>query len=256
MSWAILSPQTVDTRRCTFSKPDSPICERQDGRLRTWANAAQITAISIGYRNAPENPYPAAVNDCFDAADYLVDHAERIFGSKVRFLGGESAGACFAALTAFHLMRSRPAHRLAGLILPFGSFDLTLNMPHMINTTRALVIDHERMQRFVDAYTPGMSIEERRNPSVSPMYEDMQALALSSPQKALPPALFLCGTQDPLLDDTLMMGVKWMAAGGEAIVKLYPGAAHGFTLLAQLQVSREAEEVQSQFLKEKIASYS
>lgn len=195
------------------------------------------------------------MNDCFDAAEYLVDHAEKIFGAKVLFLGGESAGAYFSTLTTFQLMRSRPAHRLAGLILLFGNFDLTLNMPHLINTSRCLVIDHERMKRFVNAYTPGMSIEERRNPAVSPLYEDMQALALSSPHKSLPPALFQCGTQDPLLDDTLMMGLKWMAAGGEAIVKLYPGAAHGFTLMAQLPVSIEAEEVQRRFLNEKMASY-
>lgn len=196
------------------------------------------------------------MNDCFDAAEYLVDHAEKDFGGKVLFLAGGSAGACLAALTVFHLMRSRPAHRLAGVVLPFGNFDLTLNMPHMVNTSRSLVIDHESMQRFIDAYTPGMTIEERRNPSVSPMYENMQALALSSPQKSLPPALFLCGTQDPLLDDTLMMSLKWMAAGGEAIVKLYPEAPHGFMLLPQLQVSKEAEEVQNQFLNEKITAYS
>lgn len=219
-----------------------------------YANAAQITAISIGYRLAPEDPYPAPTNDCFDAAEYLVDHAEEEFGAKVLFLSGESAGACLATLTAFHLMRSRPAHRLVGLILLFGSFDLTLSMPHLVNNNRSLVIDLERMHRFIDAYTPGMSIEERRRPSVSPMYEDMQALALSSPHKSLPPALFLCGTQDPLLDDTLMMSLKWMAAGGEAIVKLYPGAAHGFTLLAQLQLAKEAEEVQAQFLNEKMKS--
>ena len=230
--------------------------QRQDNTLRMYANAAQITAISIGYRHAPEDPYPAPTNDCFDAAEYLVDHSEKDFGAKVLFLGGESAGACLATLTAFHLMRSRPAHRLAGLILHFGIFDLTLNMPQIANATRPLVIDLERMQRFINAYTPGMSTEERRNPAISPMYEDMQALALSSPQKSLPPALFMCGTEDPLLDDTLMMGMKWMAAGGEAIVKIYPGAAHGFTLLAHLQVTREAEEVQRQFLHEKITACS
>lgn len=191
------------------------------------------------------------MNGYFNAADYLVDHAEKVFGAKVRFLGGESAGAYFATLTAFHLMQSGLTHRLADLILPFGTFDLTLNMLHIVNTTRSLVIGLERIQRFIDAYTSGMSIEERRNPSVSPIYEDMQALALASPQKSLPPALFLCGTQDPLLDDTLMMGSKWMAAGGEAIVKFYPRAAHGFTMLAQLQVTQEAEEVQSRFLNEK-----
>jgi acetyl esterase/lipase len=44
----------------------------------------------------------------------------------------------------------------------------------------------------------------------------------------LPPALFTCGTEDPLLDDTVNMGVKWQISGGKALVKIYPGAPHAF----------------------------
>lgn len=45
----------------------------------------------------------------------------------------------------------------------------------------------------------------------------------------LPPALFSCGTLDPLLDDSVMMSAKWAMSGAESILKIYPGAPHGFT---------------------------
>ena len=73
------------------------------------------------------------------------------------------------------------------------------------------------MIKYMDAFLPGVSPEDRKDPSMSPFYEDLTSLKL-------PPALFTCGTEDCLLDDTLMMGLKWQMAGAEAIVRLYPGA--------------------------------
>ena len=47
-------------------------------------------------------------------------------------------------------------------------------------------------------------------------------------KKLLPPALFLCGTEDLLSDDSAVMGLKWGMAGGESVVRFYPGVPHGF----------------------------
>lgn len=77
------------------------------------------------------------------------------------------------------------------------------------------------MSRYIEAYLPGRSEQERRQWTISPFYKDMRGLALS-------PALFTCGTLDCLLDDTIMMGSKWAMSGAESIVKIYPGAPHGF----------------------------
>ncbi|KAI9786671.1 MAG: hypothetical protein M1839_006222 [Geoglossum umbratile] len=225
-----------------------------DSSLKMYANKCQLTAVSVGYRLAPEDPYPAAIHDSFDVAEYLVDHAEQEYGGKLLFIGGESAGACLTALTAFQLMRLRPAHRLAGLIFPYGLFDLTLGLPKVFSFTKPLVVNVEELQQFGDAYVPGMSTAERKHPSVSPLYEDMQALASASPKQSLPPALFLCGTEDPLLDDTLLMSVKWMAAGSEAILKIYPGAPHGFTIFPGVESAEEAAAVTIQFVREKLGA--
>jgi len=61
------------------------------------------------------------------------------------------------------------------------------------------------------------------HPSISPYYENLEQF-----RGRLPHALFTCGTEDPLLDDSVMMATRWLMAGGEACLKIYSGAPHGF----------------------------
>jgi acetyl esterase/lipase len=84
-----------------------------------------------------------------------------------------------------------------------------------------LVIDHAVMSKYIEALLPNTTIEERRHPSISPFFKDIRGMKL-------PPALFTCGSEDPLLDDTVFMGAKWQAWGNEAIIKIYNGAPHGY----------------------------
>jgi acetyl esterase/lipase len=243
-----VSPNAASSLLCWL------IMFRFDATLKRFADNCQLTAISVGYRLAPDHPFPAAVHDCCDAAEYLVDHGEE-YGGKLLFIGGESAGSCLSAVTAFQLMRSRPKHRLAGVVFPFGQFDLTLALPEVSLSERPLVINREAMNRFQNAYAPGTSVEDRKNPMMSPLYENMRELGAASTGGTLPPALFLVGTEDALLDDTLLMGLKWQITGSEAIVKIYPGQAHGFTAFP-LNAAQEAIALQIQFVNEKFESYS
>ena len=64
-------------------------CGRQDPLLKRIADGSNVAVISIGYRLAPENPYPKGPEDCFDAAEWLVDNAHAKFGAELHFLGGE-----------------------------------------------------------------------------------------------------------------------------------------------------------------------
>jgi acetyl esterase/lipase len=219
--------------------------------LERYANACQLTAISVGYRLAPEHPYPAAINDCIDVAQYLVDHGEEKFGQQLRFLTGDSAGSCLATVTVFALMRSRPSHQLAGFLSHFGQFDVTLGLPCVSSYHRPLMINAVELWHFAEAYTPGMSVEERKNPAISPLYEDMQSLAAASPTARLPPAVFHIGTDDPLLDDNILMSTKWQITGSEGILKIYPGAPHGFTVLGG-KAATDCADVDVQFVNQKL----
>ncbi|KAK4656782.1 hypothetical protein QC762_207210 [Podospora pseudocomata] len=226
--------------------------QHQDGKLREYANTFQLTALSVDYRLAPENPWPAQVHDCIDAVEYLVDKGEHIFSARLLFISGESAGGNLAATTAFHLLRARPNHKIAGLILPYGWFDVTQNLPMVTTFERRLLVNNAKMLGFAMAYAPNTTIEERRNPRISPIYDDMRGLAKGAPGGKLPPALFLCGTEDPLLDDTLLMAMKWMITGSEAIVKIYPGACHAFTAVPGFKAAEEAWEATVEFMREKM----
>ncbi|KAL4877102.1 Alpha/Beta hydrolase protein [Aspergillus karnatakaensis] len=220
-----------------------------DQTLEMYANKTHLTTISIGYRHAPEHPYPHPLNDCIDAAEYLIDHSTE-YGA-VKFIGGESAGAALSVLSMLHLLASRPEHAFSGLVLQFGLYDLSMGLPAVVNSTRPLMINRIAVQHFMDALLPGLSTEERRNSAISPLFVDLQSLARNS-KRGLPPALFVVGTEDCLLDDSLLFGLKWSAAGAESVVKVFPGAPHGFTVIPGLEVGEEARGVCVNFVNEKL----
>ncbi|APA10140.1 hypothetical protein SS1G_07463 [Sclerotinia sclerotiorum 1980 UF-70] len=206
-----------------------------DTLLQFYADAGDLAVISIGYRLAPEYPFPCGPSDCIDVGEYLVNDGERVFGSSLKFIGGESAGAHLSLLVAFHLLRNLPNFKLSGLVLNCGIYDLTM-LPHCRNFGRPdLVLDHTLMRKFVDAFLPDMSDEQKKSPLISPYYEDLEKF-----RGRLPSALFTCGTEDPLLDDSVTMATKWMMTGGEAVIKIYTGAPHAFISLGNL--SKEASD--------------
>lgn len=188
----------------------------QDILLKYYADHSQLTVVSVGYRLAPEHPYPAGNEDCFDIAEYLIDNAEKEFGGPVLFMGGESAGGHLAAVTCFHLLESRPAFAFKGIVLNYGCFDISGFQPAAWHFDLPLVLDVEIMQNFQKAFTPGTTQEQRRDPKISPLFADMSKLKC-------PPALFTCGSLDCLLDDSVFMSTKWMMSGAESILKIYPG---------------------------------
>jgi acetyl esterase/lipase len=224
----------------------------QDPPLQTIADATGILSISIGYRLAPENPFPAGPEDCQDAAEWLVDNAEKQFGAPLLFLGGESAGGHLSVLTALHLIqypeKRHREFRLRGLLLHFGCYDLTLT-PHVHHFKKRapLVLDIEIIHKFLEAFLPGKSMEEMKHPSISPLYADLRKVDL-------PAALFTCGTEDSLLDDTIFMSAKWMASGGEAMVKILPGAPHAYIGFPPdlLGLAKEGMDTTIEFMKNKL----
>ena len=69
-----------------------------DELLLKYANAADLAVISVGYRLAPEHPFPQGPEDCYDAVDYLVKSSVDQYGGPLRFFGGEVRSfACFSS---------------------------------------------------------------------------------------------------------------------------------------------------------------
>ena len=209
----------------------------QDPALKAAADATGLAMVSVDYRLAPEHPYPAGPDDCEDAALWLLDRFDGRHG-----IGGESAGAQLAVVTLVRLrdrhgIAPREAFRAANLV--FGPFDLTGTPSRFLWGDRELVLSDPMMEWFVANYVPGLTDAERRQPDISPLYADLHDL---------PPALFTCGTLDPLLDDTLFMEARWRAAGNETSLTLWPEAVHGFVAF-EIETARRSHAEQYAFLR-------
>ena len=189
----------------------------QDEQLWRLACAAQVAVVSVDYRLAPEHPFPCGPDDCEDAARWLIANAAAEFGADRLVIGGESAGAHLAALTLVRLGDGAGAFR--GAQLTFGAYDLSMTPSARLWGDRNLALSTPIMAWFYDKFLPGTTPEERRGPEISPLYADLAGL---------PPARFVVGTQDPLLDDTLFMAARWRAAGNEAELEVVAEAPHGF----------------------------
>ena len=177
-----------------------------------------LAFVSVDYRLAPEHPYPAGPDDCEAAALWLLEHAEREFGSARLLIGGESAGAHLAACTLLRLRDRDAVDRFCGANLVFGIYDLGRTPSQRGVPERPDLLTVEQIEYFAKLFTPDMSPEERRDPGVSPLYADLHGL---------PPALFTVGADDHLVDDTLFLAGRWQLAGNDAELLVYPEGPHG-----------------------------
>ncbi|KAK5708822.1 hypothetical protein LTR17_020365 [Elasticomyces elasticus] len=121
----------------------------QDVMLKYWADHSQVTVVSVGYRLAPEHPYPAGNEDCFDVGEYLVDNSQKNYGAPLLFMGGDSAGGHLSVVTCYHLLKTRASFAFKGLILNYGAYDISGFMPQAWTFDLPLVLDVQIMQKFI-----------------------------------------------------------------------------------------------------------
>ena len=210
---------------------------QQDPMLEKIADTTGLAVVSVEYRLAPEDPFPAGPNDCESAAAWLVQNAKTEFGSDILTIGGESAGGHLAGLTVLR-MRDRYGYTgFRGANYVYGVFDLSMTPSQRMFGNRRLVLRTIDMQQFYNAFLP--TVTDRRVAEISPLYADLRGLC---------PGLFSVGTLDALLDDTLFMHARYVAAGNETELAIYPGGAHGFTLFPN-RLADEAAARSQEFLR-------
>jgi acetyl esterase/lipase len=190
----------------------------QDARLEEIADATGLACVSVEYRLAPEHPYPAAWDDAEAAALWLAENVEKEFGGGFLAIGGESAGATLAVPT---LVRMRDRHGFTGFgaaALSYGNYDTSGTPSNHWNGGEGMLVGEKDIAYCSDCYAPDPGT--RKDPDISALYADLHDM---------PPALFTVGTLDCFLDDSLFLAARWIAAGSEAALAVWPGAIHGFT---------------------------
>lgn len=215
--------------------------DQQDPMLERIADRTGLACVSVEYRLAPENPYPAGPDDCEAAAIWLAKNAKAEFGTDALVIGGESAGGHLSAVT---LLRMRDKHGFTGFRganLVFGAFDMSMTPSQRAFGDERLILRTIDIEKFGDAFLPPHI--DRRDPDVSPLYARLHDM---------PPALFSIGTRDALIDDSLFMHARWVAAGNQAELAVYPGGAHGFIAFPGA-LAAAANERMDAFLKSAVA---
>ncbi|WP_051324507.1 alpha/beta hydrolase fold domain-containing protein [Candidatus Solirubrobacter pratensis] len=154
----------------------------------------------------------ASGGDRVAAIRWLAANGERELGAGRLIVGGQSAGAHLAALVLLVLRDRGELEPVIAANLAYGVYDVSMTPNARRWGDQRIVIGTSDLAFFAAQYAPK---ERHRDPDVSPLYADLTGL---------PPALFSCGTLDPLLDDTLFMAARRQASGSPAQLAIHPGA--------------------------------
>ena len=208
-----------------------------DGICRQLANAVPCQVITVGYRLAPENPFPAAVNDCHQATQWIADHASELRVGRIA-VGGDSAGGNLAAATTLLARESGPSLAAQLLVYPntlYGSDTASMRAgddPFLFNKTS--------VGWYWDHYLTDPA--DGRNPLASPLLAESHA--------NLPPALVITAEFDPLRDEGEFYAEKLYAAGVPTQLSRYDGMVHGFFAMSGvLDGGRKAIAEAAEFLQ-------
>ena len=195
-----------------------------DQTLAQIALETDCTVFSVDYRLAPEHAYPAALDDCFDCLLWLQKHANQLKIDPARIaIGGASAG---AGLTAALALRARDegTQQVLFQLLIYPMLDHR----HRTPSSRAIQdpnLWNEQTNRLAWALYLGALTDHDE----IPLYA---SASLAADLTNLPPAFVCVGDLDIFLDEDIDYAQRLLQAGVPTELHVYPGAIHGFDMLA------------------------
>lgn len=205
--------------------------ETSDGISRSFANAASCIVVAVDYRLAPENKFPAAVDDAFAALSWVAEHAAEIGGDANRIAaGGESAGANLTAVIA-QLAKEAGGPALAYQILAYPVTNFAFDTESYQENGDDYYLTQESMRWFWSLYLNNES--EGTDPKASPL--------LREDVGGLPPGIVVTPEYDPLRDEGEAYGKRLQEAGIDFEILRAEGMIHDF--LGMTNILPEAKQV-------------
>ena len=196
-----------------------------DGSARALADGAKAVVVSLQYRQAPEHPWPAAVEDSYEAWQWMLAHARSLgVDAKKMAIAGESAGGNLAAVTCLIARTQQvpsPVHQL--LVYPVTDVANGANSPSARENANAKPLNRAMLNWFYGHYIQN---EDPRHATISPLY--------AKSHENLPPATIILAEIDPLRSDGEAYAEKLKNAGVPTKLKTYEGVTHEFFGLAGL----------------------
>jgi len=183
------------------------------------SQAAECRVLAIDYRLAPENPFPAAVEDAVKAYRWLLDEG---YAPKCLAIAGDSAGGGLTFGSALKI-RDENLPLPAALVGMSPWTDLAATGASVIkNAKKDALIPGEGLREGAEYYLQG---EDPKNPYASPLYGDLAGL---------PPTLLQVSNEEVLLDDSRRLAAKMKNAGVPVLLDVWKGLPHVWQALAML----------------------
>ena len=193
--------------------------DTHDDLCRRLCAGAACVVVSVDYRLAPEHKFPAAPDDCLAATRWAAAHAESLGADPARMVvGGDSAGACLAAVTALRA-RDEGGPALRGQLLFYPVTGYPSPAPASYATYGAgYGLSSEAMHWFWQHYLADLSLALHAH--ASPLRMDSA--------HGMPPACVLVAEYDVLRDEGEAYARRMGAAGSATLSRCYAGMNHGF----------------------------
>ncbi|MDB5082010.1 MAG: hypothetical protein JWP00_3934 [Chloroflexi bacterium] len=192
-----------------------------DNIALNFVRQADCVVISVDYRLAPENPFPAGIEDCYTALQWVAANASELGIDADRIaIGGYSAGGALAAGLAL-LARDRSGPKLVFQMPLCACLDDRNITPSSYEITDGRVWSRAVSESAWNLYLPGVD-----RSTTSPYAAPARAADLAG----LPPAYFGIGELDLMRDENIDYASRLLQAGVGVELHIFPGAFHGFEL--------------------------
>jgi acetyl esterase len=207
-----------------------------DGAARAHALGADAIVVSVGYRLAPEHPYPAGIDDSWAALRWVGEHAAELGADATRIaVAGDSAGGNISAVMT-QLARDHGGPHLVFQLLWYPGTMIDLSLPSMVEHADAPMLSADMLAGYLRWYLPA-GVDAGNPIALPPTLAPANAEDLS----ALPPAYIGIAEYDPLRDDGARYAELLSAAGVPVELNNAKTMVHGYmTLAAAVPAAAEA----------------
>jgi len=212
-----------------------------DSVCTALANKIPAVVFSVGYRLAPEDPFPAAVEDCYAALEYVAKNSASFNTNPDRLVVmGDSAGGNLAAVISIKA-KEENGPRIKQQILIYPAANLScLDIGSYRLYGKDYDLDKEMIEKFRSYYVPHE--KDWTSPYVSP--------GLAKNLKGLPPTFMITAEFDPLRDDGKEFAERLKKAGVAIKHSLYKGVIHGFLSFTTFHAAQKAfDEIRENLIK-------
>lgn len=208
-----------------------------DGWNAEIARSGNFAIASGDFHLAVDDDLERTIRDAVALTEWALDRLPE-FGTGRLVVEGESSGAQLAACALLKVAKKRPLDKVAGFVSFCGAFDMS-GSRSLVNARRSLIIDPASAVHNLERLTKR---SRATTPEVSPIFADLTGM---------PPALFIAGALDPILDDSRRIHDVWQRQAGHADLLVVPEAPHGFERLPT-RLAAKARDFLCEWIKERL----